>query len=240
MSDLAQIVAALESEADPEKAAFFPRFFRAGPGEYGEGDRFFGVTMPKIRKLARRFRAADEKTIAQLLDHEVHEVRLLALIVLVDQFQRAKEPKRREAIVDLYRRKLDRVNNWDLVDASAHKLLGAHLHAGPRAKALRELDQLARSGHLWRQRVAMIATFYYLQQDDLEPTLRIARHLVQHEHDLIHKAVGWMLREMGKRDEGQLLEFLRREYPRLSRTTLRYAIEKFPAQRRKAALRGEF
>lgn len=241
MSEVEEIVTALQEAADPEKAAFYPRFFRTGPGEYGEGDRFFGVTVPRQRKIARRFRQCERTTLRALLDHEVHEVRLVALFILVEQYQRARSERERRGIVDLYLEKLDRVNNWDLVDASAHKLLGAQLAAGSFRTAVGELEDLARSGHLWRQRIAMIATLAFLQQEEpeLRPTLRIARRLLDHEHDLIHKAVGWMLRELGKRDEPRLLEFLREHYDRLPRTTLRYAIEKLPEERRKAALRGE-
>lgn len=229
----AKVVAALKSEADPEKAEFLPRFFKTGKGEYGEGDRFLGVTVPKQRRIARQFRKLPEKETAKLLADPRHECRLTALLILVDQYQRGDEDSR-ERIAQFYLDHLDRVNNWDLVDSSAHKILGPHLENGDRGL----LDELAASDHLWKQRVAIIATFHFINQDDFQDAKRIARTLLDHEHDLIHKAVGWMLREMGKRDRQELEAFLKSRYKKMPRTMLRYAIEKLPETQRKRYLAG--
>lgn len=229
-----KVVAALKEHADPEKAAFFPRFFKTGKGEYGEGDVFLGVTVPHQRRVARQFRELSRREIAKLLDDRRHECRLTGLLILVEQFERGNEPARAVA-AEFYLDRLDRVNNWDLVDLTAHKILGPYLENRDRSL----LDELAASGHLWRQRVAMIATYYYIKQDDFRDTKRLARALLNHEHDLIHKAVGWMLREMGKRDRAELERFLRRRYKKMPRTMLRYAIEKLPEQRRQQYLTGK-
>jgi 3-methyladenine DNA glycosylase AlkD len=223
----------LQRLSRPEKKAFFPKFFRAHPGGYGEGDRFFGVVVPDNRKVARDNRDADLHSIAQLLDDPIHEVRLCALFILVDQMKRYPDQSR--AIVDLYLSKLDRVNGWDLVDSSAPHILGPWLRDRDRGL----LDQLAQSGQLWRQRVAIIATQHFIRNGEFADTLRIADLLLDHEHDLIQKAVGWMLREVGEKDEPLLESYLAPRYQKMPRTMLRYAIEKIPEPRRKAYLRGE-
>ena len=228
------VKAALKTLADPERAAFSPRFFKAGKGEYAEGDRFFGVTVPNQRKLARQFRDLPLHEVGKLLDDPIHECRLTGLLILTEQFRRADEAER-QGIVDLYFEKMHRVNNWDLVDSSADKLLGAHLADKDRSA----LDELARSGDLWRQRIAMIATFHFIKQDEFVDALRIARSLLKHDHDLIQKAVGWMLREIGKRDKAVLEGFLAGRYRRMPRTMLRYAIERFPEAQRQRYLKGE-
>ena len=231
--------------ADPEKAAFFPRFFKAGPGEYAEGDRFLGVTVPKQRKLAKRYRELPRRSVRSLLRDPLHECRLTALLILVLQFERASRKPRgettaakrateREDIARFYLDHLEFVNNWDLVDSSAHKILGPWLEDRDRGL----LDELAASGHLWSQRVSVIATLHFIKQGDFVDILRLARTLRDHEHDLIHKAVGWMLREVGERDLSAEERFLARHYQKMPRTMLRYAIEKFPEKRRKAYLRG--
>ena len=230
----AKVVASLKENADPEKAAFYPRFFKTGQGEYGEGDRFLGVTVPHQRRVARKFRELPLKEIAKLLDDRRHECRLTGLLILVEQYERGDDTARAK-VAQFYLDKLDRVNNWDLVDLSAHKILGPHLEHSNR----KLLDELAATDHLWRQRVAIISTFHYIRQDDFRDTKRIAQSLINHEHDLIHKAVGWMLREMGKRDRGELERFLQRRYKKMPRTMLRYAIEKFPERQRKKYLEGK-
>lgn len=230
----AQVVAALKAEADPEKAAFLPRFFKTGKGEYGEGDRFLGVTVPKQRRIARQFRELPEKEVAKLLADRRHECRLTALLIMVEQFQRGDEAIQ-ERIAQFYLDNLDQVNNWDLVDSSAHKILGPYLENRDRGL----LDELAAADHLWKQRVAIITTCYFIVQDDFRDVKRIARTLLNHEHDLIHKAVGWMLREMGKRDRKELETFLKSRYKKMPRTMLRYAIEKLPETQRKKYLAGK-
>ena len=235
----------LRALADPVKAAFFPRFFKAGPGEYAEGDRFLGVTVPKQRKLAKRYRELPRRSVRSLLRDPYHECRLTALLILVLQFEGASRKPRgattaeqleteRNDIARFYLDHLDFVNNWDLVDSSAHKILGPWLEDRDRSL----LDALAASGHLWRQRVAVIATLHFIKQGDFTDLLRLAETLRDHEHDLIHKAVGWMLREVGERERAIEESFLARHYRRMPRTMLRYAIEKFPEARRKAYLRG--
>ena len=234
MSTKAKVESALRAVANPAKAPLQERFFKTGKGEYGEGDKFICVTVPAQRKIAKQFRDLPLGEVGKLLDESIHECRLTGLLILVDQFRRADET-RRSSIVELYFEKMDRVNNWDLVDSSADKILGAHLEDKDRAL----LDELAATGHLWRQRIAIIATFHFIRQGDFRDTLRIAKKLLNHEHDLIHKAVGWMLREVGNRDQTQLERFLRTRYKKMPRTMLRYAIERFPEELRQAYLRGE-
>jgi len=225
--------AELRSLADVEKAAFYPCFFKAGPGEYAEGDRFLGVTVPRQRKVAKHFRSLPRRSVRSLLRDPFHECRLTALFILVFQFELGGAAER-EKTARFYLDHLDFVNNWDLVDASAHKILGAWLDGRERTV----LYELAASGHLWRQRVAMIATYYFIKCGDFKDTLALAAKLRDHEHDLIHKAVGWMLREVGNRDRAVEEEFLAQHYRQMPRTMLRYAIEKFEASRRKAYLAG--
>ena len=197
------------------------RFFRTGPGEYGEGDEFLGLKVPQIRKLAREFRALPLKEVEGLLKSKWHEARLLALVILVDQFERADE-RMRDAIFRLYLRSTKFINNWDLVDASAPHIVGAHI------KDRSLLTKLARSKSLWERRIAIVATQHFIRNHDLKDTFRLAKNLLDDKHDLIHKATGWMLREAGKRDRDALVAFLEEHATRMPRTMLRYAIEKFP------------
>ena len=229
-ADAATVVSALEELIDPEKARFLPRFFRTGPGEYGEGDRFLGVTVPLQRRVARRFAGLHWTAVAELLASPYHEARLTALLILVQQFAKADRAGR-AAIVGFYLDQLSAVNNWDLVDLSAPRILGAWLLDQPPA-ARQVLHRLAGSGDLWRQRVAMLATLPLIKADRFAAALAIAEILLHHEHDLIHKAVGWMLREVGKRDLDTELAFLDAHGATMPRTMLRYAIEKFPPDQR--------
>ncbi|HTJ85386.1 MAG TPA: DNA alkylation repair protein [Polyangiaceae bacterium] len=222
--------AALRAFASQERAKGTARYFKAGPGEYGEGDVFVGVSVPDVRKVARAHADLTLDDLATLLLSEIHEERLLALIVLVRRFERSKSAEARRAIFELYMGHLDRVNNWDLVDTSAAPIVGASLRGGDR----RELDRLARSKHLWSRRVAMIATHHYIKDGDVDDALRIATMLLGDRHDLIHKAVGWMLREVGERaGRDRLRAFLEQHAARMPRTALRYAIEKLPDAERK-------
>lgn len=229
----ARVVAALEARANTAKAAFFPRFFKSGPGQYGEGDVFLGVTVPRQREVAREFRTLPLSEIAALLRDPRHECRLTALLILVAQYEKAG-PRARSSLARFYLEHLDRVNNWDLVDSSASRILGAHLQTRNRGL----LDRLAKARSLWKPRVAIIATHWFVRQGEFDDALRIADLLLDHPHDLIHKAVGWTLREVGNRDEAVLTRFLRTRYARMPRTMLRYAIEKFPARRRQDYLAG--
>ncbi|GAA0177474.1 DNA alkylation repair protein [Clostridium sediminicola] len=223
----------LKKYIDLEKAEFFPRFFKVGPGEYGEGDVFIGVTVPNQRKVARKFKNLSLQDIESLLNEDFHEYRLTALLILVHQFEKSKEDNKR-ALVDFYIENADRVNNWDLVDSTAHKILGPYLDNKDREI----LYKLAKEDHLWKQRIAIMSTFYFIKNEDYKDALAIAEILLKHKHDLIHKAVGWMLREIGKRDKEVEVEFLNKHYKQMPRTMLRYAIEKFPNEERQNYLKG--
>lgn len=226
---------ALKEYIDPEKAAFYPRFFKAGKGEYAEGDKFIGVTVPNQRRVAKRFRELPIAEVRKLLNDPIHEHRLTGLLVLVQHYQRASNDERREELLQFYLDNLDRVNNWDLVDASAHKILGDWLLTRDRAV----LYELAESNHLWRERVSVIACLPLIKNDDFEDIQRLTEHFLEHPHDLIHKAVGWMLREMGKQNEMALVRILKRFYRKMPRTMLRYAIEKLPEPKRRAYIEGQ-
>ena len=225
------LCAELDGAGDPQRAQHLQRFFRTGPGEYGEGDRFLGLRVPEVRAIARRHRELPLPDLADVLASRWHEHRQAALFVLADRYRRA-EPAEREAITAFYLDHLDAVNSWDLVDGSAPHILGAHLLDRDRAV----LYELAASGHLWRQRVAVLATFAFIRAGQFQDTLRLAELLRDHPHDLIHKAVGWMLREIGKRDRAAEERFLDRHAARMPRTMLRYAIEKFEPERRRSYL----
>ncbi|KXK27386.1 MAG: DNA alkylation repair enzyme [candidate division WS6 bacterium OLB20] len=202
---------------------FFPRFFKTGPGQYGEGDTFIGVTVPNQRTVAKEFKELPLGEIRVLLNSPVHEHRLTALFILVLKFKAArKHPEERTKIKDFYLDNLDRVNNWDLVDSSAHEILGTWLTEQEDHSILYTLSE---SDNLWYQRVAVIATFPFIRRDDYRHTLALAGKLLHHKHDLIHKAVGWALRDLGKRDRSELLKFLDRHAGDMPRTMLRYAIE---------------
>ncbi len=220
---------ALRAEARPERAAGATRFFKCGPGEYGEGDRFLCVTVPAQRRIARTFRDLPLEETDTLLKSPIHEERLTALFILVDQFERADDDRVRGRIFRLYMRRLRFINNWDLVDSSAGQIVGGWLADKPRGL----LDRLARSPHLWSRRVAMMATFHFIYRGEHRDAIRIATLLVDDEHDLIHKAVGWMLREVDKRASPEALTaFLERHAATMPRTCLRYAIERLPARDR--------
>ncbi len=220
---------------EEQKAALFPKFFKAFPGGYGEGDKFLGIRVPHIRKVAKKYKDFSFNELTILIQDEFHEIRMLALFILVLRFEKAKEDSQREQVCDFYIKHIKSVNNWDLVDSTAHKILGAYLEG----KNRHLLYEYAKSGQLWLQRIAMIATFWYIRREDFEDTLQIAEILLHHEHDLIHKAVGWMLREVGNRDQACEETFLKQHYKTMPRTMLRYAIEKFDESLRKKYLHGE-
>jgi 3-methyladenine DNA glycosylase AlkD len=225
---------ALEALCDPEVAAHSARYFKTGPGEYGEGDRFLGVRVPQLRALARAHRSLSLDAVVEHLRSQWHEERLLALLILVEQHRRG-DAEARERIHRLYLDHTRFVNNWNLVDASAPLLVGAHVD--PRAPG--PLERLAGSASVWERRIAVLATFHWIRHGELEAALRIADRLLADPHDLIHKAVGWMVREVGKRDPQRFETFLAERYRRMPRTMLRYAIERLPEERRKWYLRGE-
>ena len=229
----ADIQRELESLADPGHAAILQRFFKTGPGEYGEGDRFRGLRVPVLRKVAGKYRHLPRAETVSLLQSAFHEDRLLALLILIQRYYSGDADLRGE-MHRLYLKHRKFVNNWDLVDASAPHLLGHYLRNRPKDP----LTRLAASRVLWERRMAIIATFDFITQGDFDETLRIARLLVSDPEDLIHKAVGWMLREVGKREAAVAEAFLQAHYRRMPRTMLRYAIERFPEARRQAYLKG--
>jgi 3-methyladenine DNA glycosylase AlkD len=221
--------------ADPEKAKHSQRFFQAFPGGYGEGDRFLGLTVPLQRKVAGRYyREITLDELEALLRDPFHECRLTALYMMRLRFERARTAAEKEAIVELFLRNLDCINNWDLVDSSAPYILGPYL-----AESKSDLlCKLASSGELWKQRIAMMATFYFIRQGRYRETLCLAEKYLDHPHDLIHKATGWMLREIGNRDQDAEIAFLKKHYRQMPRTMLRYAIEKFDPPLREQFLKG--
>ena len=217
--------------ANPERAKASQWFFKTGPGQYGEGDRFLGITVPVLRQLTREFEGLTLPEIRKLLKSGWHEERLLALLVLVRQYGKG-DGRSRDAIYRCYLGSRAGINNWDLVDCSAPQIVGAHLDGGGR----RFLRELARSGSLWDRRIAVLATFHYIKNGQFGDSLALARLLLDDREDLIHKAVGWMLREIGKRDQAVLEAFLRANGRRMPRTALRYAIERFPQPLRRRYL----
>jgi 3-methyladenine DNA glycosylase AlkD len=225
--------ARLRDLADPRAAAHAQRFFKTAPGEYGAGDEFLGIRVPVLRGLVRTHRDTPDGGVRTLLRSRFHEERLLALLMLVDRFRRG-DAKRRAAIYRLYLANLDCVDNWDLVDSSASQIVGAYL--GKRSR--KPLYRLARSRDLWRRRVAIMATLHFIRMGEFEDTLALAAILIGDREDLIHKAVGWMLREVGNRDRASAERFLIAHHRTMPRTMLRYAIERFPAARRRAYLAG--
>jgi 3-methyladenine DNA glycosylase AlkD len=223
----ADALAALQDVADPGRAASAMRYFKTGPGGYGEGDRFIGVTAPQLHTLSRAFKAILLEQAEILLNDPVHEARSLALAILVIRYGRGGADER-QRIFDLYLKNLDRVDNWDLVDSSAAYIVGPHLQHGDRAL----LDELAGSPVIWRRRVAVLATWHFIRAGELGPTLALCDRLMADGHDLMHKACGWMLREAMKRDQAAVEDWLIARTPGIPRTTLRYAIERAPPARR--------
>ena len=217
-----------------ERAEVSRRYFKTGPGEYGEGDIFLGIPVPELRKLAKTYRHLALKDTTKLLQSPIHEERLLALLILIHIFPAGDESIKKE-IFDLYLNNTRYINNWDLVDASAQYIAGAFLVH----KNKKVLYRLAKSEDLWERRIAIMSTFHFIRQNAFSETLKIAEILIADREDLIHKAVGWMLREVGKRNLKIEEQFLKLYYKKMPRTMLRYAIEKFPKARRRLYLTGK-
>ncbi len=231
----AQAIRDLKKLGDPQRAEHATSYFKASPGEYAEGDRFLGVRVPQIRKLARQYLSMDLAQINTLLESPLHEVRLLGLIILVNQFKQAQAHRRTADMQTIYRfyvAHTEYVNHWDLVDASCRDIVGGYLLHAPK-KMRRQLDDWATSGNLWQRRMAIISTWTLIRDGQLNDTIRIGKHLLEDPHDLIHKAVGWMLRDLGGKDMHTLENFLQRYASRMPRTMLRYAIEKMPPSQRR-------
>ncbi|HLC56836.1 MAG TPA: DNA alkylation repair protein [Candidatus Nanoarchaeia archaeon] len=214
----------LEKAGDKERAKNLSRFFKTGKGEYGEGDIFIGIIVPKQREIAKKYSTLSLKDIQQLLSSKIHEYRLTALLILVLQFQKSND----KSIIDFYLKNTKYINNWDLVDLSAHRLLGIYLIN--KDKSI--LYKLARSKNIWERRIAVISTFAFINKDKFEDSLKISEILLNDKQDLIQKAVGWMLREIGKRDQKMEEKFLKKYYKQMPRTMLRYSIERFSQEKR--------
>ncbi|MFA7285878.1 MAG: DNA alkylation repair protein [Candidatus Paceibacterota bacterium] len=224
------IVKEVTSLRNKDKGAFLTRFFKTGKGEYGYGDIFYGLTVPTSRKIANKYIDIDLKDLENLIQNKVHEIRLITLIILNTKYKKAKTEKEREQFVKFYLKNLESVNNWDLVDVSASNILGAYL----KDKEDRNiLIKLSKSGKLWSERVAIISTFAVIKNNDFDLIFYFGEYFLNHKHDLIHKSLGWMLREAGKRDEKRLKVFLEKNKSKMPRTMLRYAIEKFSEKERK-------
>jgi 3-methyladenine DNA glycosylase AlkD len=211
----------LQQLGSEEKAKVLQRFFKTGPGEYGEGDVFIGVRVPELRKLVKEYPDITIKEVMQLLRSSIHEERLFALLMLVSKYSKGNTKF---------------INSWDLVDGSAHQIVGAFLMD----KSKEPIYRLAKSNNLWERRIAILATFHFIKYDNYSETLKISKILLTDDQDLIHKAVGWMLREIGKRHMSTEEIFLKKHHKRMPRTMLRYAIEKFPESKRQKYLRGDF
>lgn len=231
MNAAADVSKALRAHASKTRAKALLRFFKTGKGEYGEGDRFLGLTMPQVRTVVKRFRDLSVPEIKKLIRSPWHEERMCGLLLLVDQFQRGDE-KIQERIYKTYLASTKWINNWDLVDVTTPRVVGAYLETRPR----QVLYDLASSHNLWERRIAIIATLWFISKNETKDACKIAQRLLKDRHDLIHKASGWALREAGKRDKKALITFLKKYAATMPRTMLRYAIEKLPEKERKTWL----
>ena len=233
MGDIKDIIRDLKSKASKDKALILARFFKTGKGQYGEGDKFYGITVPDQRAIAKKHCASSNKAIIiALMNSAYHEERLTGLFILNQKFTEALKKGEEKPWVDLYLKKANRVNNWDLVDSSAHIILGRWLEDKDRGI----LYSLATDKLLWKNRIAVIATLHFIRKNDLKDILKISEMMLEHKHDLIHKATGWMLREAWKKDADTVEKFLNQHAHHMPRTMLRYAIEKLPEYRRKRFL----
>ncbi|MBU0907139.1 MAG: DNA alkylation repair protein [Nanoarchaeota archaeon] len=231
MSKLSNLKSDLHKLSDPKKSQILQGFFKTGKGEYGEGDVFLGVTVPQSRAIAKKYQCLSFEEIKELLKSKFHEERLTALLILVHIYQKNPDKK----LIDFYLAHTKHINNWDLVDLTAPKILGNYLLNENREI----LYKLARSGSLWEKRIAIISTLAFIVNSQFKDTIKLSEILLTEKHDLMHKAVGWMLREMGKRDKAVLEAFLKKHYKQMPRTALRYAIEKFPEEVRQKYLQGK-
>jgi 3-methyladenine DNA glycosylase AlkD len=226
------IIKDLKKLADPEKVKILSSFFKTGKGQYGEGDIFWGIKVPDQRKIVNKyFRQADIQDIERLLDSEVHEERLTGALLIVKKYTSKDSDKKR--LYDLYIKKIDRINNWDLVDLTAPKIVGDYLFDKDRTTIIKLSD----SGKLWQERISVLSTFYFIRQGEYKPTLELVKKFLTHKHDLMHKACGWMLRETGKKDYNTLYAFLEEYSTKMPRTMLRYAIERFDKDTRQYFLK---
>lgn len=223
----------VEQIKNPLKAKILSSFFKTGKGQYGEGDIFYGITVPESRKIAKQYASLQLPEIRKLLGSKIHEERLISLFILILNFEKADDFEK-EKLYSFYLANTKHINNWDLVDTSAYKIVGAFLFD----KDPQRLTELVRSKNMWERRIAIVSTFAFIRKNKFQQTLRLATLLLEDKEDLMHKAVGWMLREVGKRDVVSLEAFLLPHYKTMPRTMLRYAIEKFPEITRKKYLKG--
>jgi 3-methyladenine DNA glycosylase AlkD len=229
------IKSALEFLSIPEKKEFFPKFFKAGKGEYAEGDQFIGVTVPDQRKIAKAFfNKISLNELAELLSSKFHEHRLTALLMLVLKYEKSENLKEKETIVNFYLKNKKHINHWDLVDASCYKILGRHAFETENPDLLRKLSE---EENMWSKRMAIVSTMYFIRKENFDLTKELALKNLQHPHDLMHKANGWLLREMGKKNEQELLDFLEIYCKKMPRTSLRYAIERLDENLRQSFLK---
>jgi 3-methyladenine DNA glycosylase AlkD len=231
---LNELKTTIRKNSDKKHAKTMQWFFKTGKGEYGEGDKFLGLRVPLQRKIAQKFSDLELSDLKQLLRSKIHEDRLISLLILVDKYQKADE-KGKEKVYKYYLQSRQHINNWDLVDLSAPKIVGEHLVE--RDKEI--LYKYARSKNLWEKRIAILSTYTFIKNNNLNNTLELSDILLYDKHDLIHKSVGWMLREVGKINIKILEDYLKPRYTKMPRTMLRYAIEKFPEQKRKKYLKGK-
>lgn len=232
---LTEVRSVIKKSGNASHAKTLQRFFKTGKGEYGEGDVFVGIKVPVLRKIAKEFQDLSFDELGQLIKSNIHEERLVSLFILVNKYKRAEE-KLKERIYTFYLKNLNYVNNWDLIDLSAPKIVGEHLLN--RDKNI--LIRYANSSSLWERRVAILSTHTFIKNSYIETTIQLSDILLNDKHDLIHKAVGWMLREAGQCDIKTLESYLKKNYKKMPRTMLRYAIEKFPESKRKRYLKGKF
>jgi 3-methyladenine DNA glycosylase AlkD len=226
------VIRTLEKHKNKQKAAVYQRFFKTGKGGYGEGDQFFGITVPQQRVIAKEFFDLSLSEVDKLIRHPIHECRLTAFIIVVEQYKKGDKTDQ-EKLYRWYLRHAKRINNWDLVDSSASYIIGAHLFVQKKSEWKKVLVPLAQSDNLWERRISIISTHYFIRQGDFEPTIKIATQLLSDKHDLMHKACGWMLREVGKKDIQVLRVFLDIHAHVMPRTMLRYAIERMSQGERK-------
>lgn len=224
------VIKEVEKLRNKDKGYFAERFFRTGKGEYGEGDIFYGLSVPVSRSIAKKYTDMNLKDLEKILKHKVHEIRLIALVILNTKYKKAKDEKEKEKLVKFYLKNISFVNNWDLVDISSYNILGEFLKD---KSDISILIKLSKSGKLWKERIAIVSTFAFIKNKDLDLIFYFGEYFLNHKHDLIHKALGWMLREAGKRDEKRLKLFLEKNKNKMPRTMLRYAIEKFSEKERK-------
>lgn len=233
---LKEIKEALVTLSIPEKAEFFPKFFKTGKGEYGEGDLFLGVKVPDQRSVAKEFYARiSMEELSKLLSSQYHEHRLTALFMLISKFEKTKDKAVKDEIVEFYLNHLQHINNWDLVDSSCYKILGRYAFENQKDELLRTLSD---SEEMWHKRIAVVGAMHYVKKGSFDLTKEFVTKNLKHTHDLMHKANGWLLREMGEKNEAELINFLNKHYKEMPRTSLRYAIEKLDEDLRQDYLKG--